>query len=565
MLKDIDISIQNKVIMQKRLWSDQELALAKCFWFDINIEASTITADMRMTTRTSIVEFLNIAFPRVMTNPSEEDFKDKVLTKIDFDIYLMREEFNNTTLKNLGYESKLYSHQSEALFEMRNKKSNLLAFEMGTGKTKTAASISKMFKLRRTLIICPSIVKWNWFNDLTDHITGFNQMYFTILDSSARKTMKAFQERFVIVNLESAIKNMGHILSLPIDHIIIDECHALKNVASRRFKIVKHIMDKNPDARVTLLSGTPIKNRVNDMFAYLKLTGHPLGSNYTQFLREYTISQKGRGGDKITGAKNTNDLWVKMSNFMLRKRLDDCVDLPDKIYNRIYFELEDYQKEYDEAVFEALENSGKTQLSSSVHTINIVTAKSKLKGIIELAENILENGEKVTIFSSYKEPLRILEQHFKDKCVLIDGSVPSHERGVLVEKFKNDEECCVFLGNMAAAGVGINLVSSSNMILTNFPLTPSELYQTIARLHRIGQTKKVNIWYTICKDTIDENLFNLIAQKAMDANAVVDNLTADTEYSNIQDVLFKELREKYNIPEVKNEAAEVNVSEQKED
>jgi len=347
--------------------------------------------------------------------------------------------------------------------------------------------------------------------------------------------------------------------------ILVSNCHQIKNVNTSRFKVVRHIMDKNPDARITLLSGTPIKNRVNDMFAYLKIIGHPLGANYTQFLREYTISQKGRGGDKITGAKNTNDLWVKMSNFMLRKRLDDCVDLPDKIYNRIYFELEDYQKEYDEAVYEALENSGKTQLSSSVHTINIVTAKSKLKGIIELAENILENGEKVTIFSSYKEPLRILEQHFKDKCVLIDGSVPSHERGVLVEKFKNDDECCVFLGNMAAAGVGINLVSSSNMILTNFPLTPSELYQTIARLHRIGQTKKVNIWYTICKDTIDENLFNLIAQKAMDANAVVDNLTVDTEYSNIQDVLFKELREKYNIPEVKNEAAEVIVSEQKED
>lgn len=560
MLKDIDISIPNKVIMQKRLWSDQELALAKCFWFDIDIEKFTITADLTMTTRTSIVEFLNVAFSRIMTHPSEEHFKQQVLSKIDNDIHAMRQEFDNTMLKNLGYEKKLYSHQVEALFEMRNKKSNLLAFDMGTGKTKTAASISKMFKLRRTLIICPSIVKWNWFNDLTDDITGFNQMYFTILDSSARKTMKAFQERFVIVNLESAIKNMEHILSLPIDHIIIDECHQIKNFSTKKFKIVKHIMDKNPYARITLLSGTPIKNRVNDMFAYLKLTGHPLGENYTKFLREYTISQKGRGGDKITGAKNTNDLWVKMSNFMLRKRLDDCVDLPDKIYNRIYFELEDYQKEYDEAVYEALENSGKTQLSSSVHTINIVTAKSKLNGIIELAENILENGEKVTIFSSYKDSLRILEQHFKDKCVLIDGSVPSHERGVLVEKFKNDDECCVFLGNMAAAGVGINLVSSSNMILTNFPLTPSELYQTIARLHRIGQTKKVNIWYTICKGTIDENLFRLIAQKAMDASAVVDNITVDTEYSNIQDILFKELREKYNMPEVKDEAAKIEVS-----
>jgi len=173
MLKDIDISVQNKVIMQKRLWSDQELALAKCFWFDINLEASTITADMRMTTKTSITEFLNIAFPRVMTNPIEEGFKNKVLAKIDYDINSMRNEFNATTLKNLGYEDKLYAHQSEALFEMRNKKANLLAFEMGTGKTKTAASISKMFKIKRTLIICPSIVKWNWFNDLTDHITGY--------------------------------------------------------------------------------------------------------------------------------------------------------------------------------------------------------------------------------------------------------------------------------------------------------------------------------------------------------------------------------------------------------
>lgn len=562
MLKDIQIIDDRKVVMHKKLWDDQALALAKCFWFDIDTTMSTITADLEMTTKTSLLEFFNVAFPRIMTHPSEEAFKNGLLMTID-KIYLdMIHAFSINMLPQLGYQDKLYSHQTEALFEMRNKRAILLAFEMGTGKTKISGSVSKMHKIRRTIIICPSIVKWNWFNDLADDITGFNPMYFTILDSKESKTIKAFQERFVIVNFESAEKHMKHILSLPIGHVIVDEAHGVKNHNSKRYKILKHILDHNPEARVTLATGTPIKNRVNDMFAYLKLVKHPLGENYTQFLRDYTISQKGRGSQtKITGAKNTNDLWVKMSNFMLRKKLEDCVDLPDKIYNRLYFDLDDYSDEYDNAVREALENSGKTQLSSSIHTINIVTAKSKLNGIIEMAENILESGEKVTIFSSYKEPLNILRDHFKDRCVLIDGSVPSHERGVLVEKFKTDENCTVFLGNMAAAGVGINLVSSSNMILTNFPLTPSELYQTIARLHRIGQKKKVNIWYTICRNTIDENLFNLIAQKAMDANAVVDNTNIDTEYTNIQDVLFKELREKYNIQEVRDEATEVEVNE----
>lgn len=549
MLKDIEIKDPHYIIMHKKLWAEVELSLAACLGFRIDIEFGDITCDLTITRKASILEFLKESFQRVWNHPAEANFKAEITGKID-DIYkLMYYDFRDNTMVKLEYQEKLYKHQKEALFVCLNKHHNFISFEQGLGKTLIAGSVSKMLGIKRTLVICPASLKHNWLKELCGPVSKFNEMYFSILDASKSRTIRAFQERFVICNYDSLDKHMAHILSSPIGHIIIDEATAIKSTSTNRFKVVEKIIKANPETRVTLLSGTPVRNRINDLFAYLKIVGHPLGDNYAKFIREYTLSSKGRGNSlKITGAKNTDKLWRETSNFMFRKKKDECLDLPEKVYSRLYFELDDYKEEYDKAVKEALEKSGKTNLSSSIHTINIVTSKAKLKGCIEFIENIIEQGQKIVVFTGYTEIIELLNDHFKEKCVMINGSVHSKDRSDRVDRFMNDESCMVFLGNTIAAGTGLTLTAASNTLFCDFPFSPADLVQAEDRTHRIGQKSTANYYYAMCEDSVDEQLFSLIAEKAHDASKVIDNVAGEFGNQNMADLIISSLREKYNVP-----------------
>lgn len=551
MLKDIYFSKEYEITMHKQLFAENELSLARCLSFFVDIEKMDIVCDLTFTSKIAILEFIKEAFPRIMNNPEEIQFKEKLLGEIENAYSKMYKLFEEKILPKLGYQDKLYEHQKEALFFSLKKQYNFLAYEQGLGKSNIAGSISKMLSFKRTLIICPASLKWTWMKDLCGKITGFNQLYFTILDSSKSRTIKAFQERFVICNFDSLEKHMNYILSQPLQHIIIDECTAIKSVQTLRYKKCEAIIKANREAKISLLSGTPIRNRSVDIFAYLKIVSHPLGGNYAAFLREYAISSKGRGAYmKITGSKNENKLWRNLSNFMIRKRKEDCLDLPPKIYSKLHYTLNDYKSEYEKAVLDALEKSGKTHLNSCIHTLNKILSKAKLNGIIEFVESIIEQGNKIVIFSTYTEIILTLQSYFLKKCVMVDGSVHPEDRSKNVTKFMTDENCVVFIGQTVAAGTGLTLTSASNIIFCDLPFSPSDLVQCEDRCHRIGTKKVVNIYYPICKDSIDERIYQLICDKAHDASKIIDNKISDIiQNESLTEILISDLRKQYNVPE----------------
>lgn len=540
------IQLFNNTVVFSKIWEPEEFELAQCLSFKIDdtCTPALITADLRVTCKRALYEFMQKCFRQQMLSSEWAEWRKDFFSQLKSAYNDMYNAFNEEYLSTLNYKLPLYAHQKDTLFFCRNKKYSLLALEQGTGKTICAASISKLLKISRTIVVCPSGVKWNWFRDLTD-VWGFNMMFFSILDASKTRTIKAFQERFIIVNYEMIDKYFEHLTSSDVGHIIVDECQNLKNHGTNKYRNVARLTDRFPDARVTMLSGTPVKNRVNDMFAYLKLTHHHLGKNHALFLRNFTIMTGGRFGNRVTGGKNLDKLYASVSDLMIRKTKEECLDLPDKIINKYYFQLEDYRDEYNKVLAEMMNNK-EVNLTSSLHTLNIIVAKSKMTGIAELINSIIEQGRKPLVFSSYNEPLDILERQFGRSCVRIDGSVSSFDRDRLIQQFKNDDEVKVFLGNMIAAGVGINLTNSSDVIFVNFPFTPSDLHQCTDRSHRIGQKNSVNVYYTICEDSIDEHIFSILSDKAEDINALVDKGKQGTiDYGSIPDKLFKKLLESY--------------------
>jgi SNF2 family DNA or RNA helicase len=457
-------------------------------------------------------------------------------------------------LKSVGKD--LYDHQKEALSISINRKNNAWWLEQGMGKSLTAATLSKITGAKRTIIITPTLTKYNYLYDMTRD-WGYNELYWTILDAKKSKNIKAFRERFVVVNYEQVRKYMDYLLGDEVNHIVIDEVQAYKNHKSQRSKDVYEFINRAKNPRITLLSGTPITNRVDDMFNYLRMTQHPLGDNFEEFKRRYAITASVRGG-KIIGAKNVGELKGLTSNLSIRMKSEDCLDLPDMIIKNYYMEVSEIKKEYDALIGELKEKKEKydslhgkekaamnMEMRGNIHTLNRLVATAKVPMIKNLVDSFLEAGEKVVVFSGYKDPLNMLNELYGETSVLIDGSVNSHKRQVLIDRFKDKDECKVFLGNYKAAGVGINLVNATRVVMVNFPFLPADIEQAQKRLHRSGQKNRVFVYYTMANNTIDNHIYDIIIDKSEDINALVDgNHKGVINYSNIQKQLFRSLLEK---------------------
>lgn len=536
---DIEILNGRHVKFEKKLWAESELLLARCFNFNIDFETGKMLCDLSLTSKKALFEFIKIAFRNFSESPTEEGRRNEFFGNVQM-IYQQMDDYADSFIKPaLPYYDMFYDHQSQTLREIFYKLHNFLALDMGLGKSIISASISRVFKIPRTVIVCPAAVKWNWYRDLVKF--GYNELFFTILDSSKYKTVRAFNERFVIINYDMLAAFERELCAMPVGHFILDESHMLKNHNSARYKNLKKITDKHPDARITFLSGTPITNRVNDVFAYLKLINHELGGSYKKFTDEYTLKTSGRGGERVTGGRNLQDLHIKLSNFMIRRTKEECLDLPGKIFMSYRFEMDDYRDEYNKIIEEMSKLKDVSSLTGNIHSLNIITSKAKLHGIKELAQTILDTGKKVVIFGSYKDPLNELAAYFGKACVKIDGSVDSWMRDQLVQKFHNDPETTVFLGNMKAAGVGINLTNASDVIYLNFPLGPAELYQSMDRLDRIGQVSCVNVHYTFCEDSIDDSIYEIIVDKEKDIVALIDQGKEVLYRENIVETLMKKI------------------------
>jgi superfamily II DNA or RNA helicase len=540
------IDNDSQVQFHKILWHDSEIVLARCFSFTVDIETGLITALIRITSRKALCEFIRIAFKNFSESVMEENRRIAFFEKLDVIYGTYNANASMVIEPKLPYIDMLYQHQKDVLVESFYRKYNFLAMEMGTGKTITAASMTRIHNIKRTVIVAPAAVKWNWKDDLVK-VFGFQEMYFTVLDAAKKRRRYAYIEYWVIVNYDILEEFMEYINREPVGHFIFDEAQKLKNAESGRSKKVAKMLAAHPNAMITFLSGTPISNRVNDIFNYLKMIGHELGQNHKKFMENYTIRTTGRGGERVTGGKSLQDLHTKLSNFMIRRTKAECLDLPDKIFMSYKFELDDYEKQYNEALAEMAKTMKMSTLLSNIHTLNIITAMAKVHGIIELAESIIADGRKLSIFGGYKDPMLALEKHFGERCVRVDGSVESYMRNEHVKEFVSNPDVMVFLGNWDAAGVGINLTNSSDIIVHNYPLTPDKLFQGIDRHHRIGQKNSVNIHETMCVDSIDEILRDLLMDKDNDISAVIDGTNDSVLKGDIKEILIKKLLKKDDI------------------
>lgn len=356
--------------------------------------------------------------------------------------------------------------------------------------------------------------------------------------------------------------------------IIIDEAHRLSNLSADRYKIIMDLVKRgNPDS-IYLATGTPITNNPENYFNLLQIIGAEVANNREYYLQRYCdaievprnnaerakrdaitqkfVSNNGKSNwyeltddekAKLNGIikksvrmmtiakgeSNLEELRDRTSHIYLRRVKEDLQDLPNKTVHELFYDLDMMQlmeynrlwEEYEAAQLEAdpTKEINKELLEGAIYRKYL--SNQMVPNTIKLTDQFIENGEKVVIACCYDEELNTLKEYYGDRCVVYNGKTTAKDKDKNIEKFTNDQNIMVFIGNIQAAGVGITLLSSRTLIFNNISFVPGDNLQMQDRIYRIGQTRDVDIYYQIFKDTQYEKMWNIVLRKALVIDQIV--------------------------------------------
>jgi len=407
---------------------------------------------------------------------------------------------------------------------------------------------------RPVLVISPASAKYNWVEEIKKWSLREPGIY--VVDgrfSRGRTLEECFvdgdeesENIYVVINYdilgsrkekrktkgnkERTVVNPGwvdELLLYDFKVLIVDECHRVKNMKAQRSKAVYSLGRKAP--HVIAMSGTPIQNGPHEFYPILKLVDPTIVPSYDEFLIRYCGAKKTPWGLKPGKPTNIEELHnLLTSTVMLRRRKADVLkDLPEKIRTAIPFRLEN-MKAYIEGV-KAFAEWARSMGIESEADINAVVlaqlaklrslvAELKMPQVIDWIETFLESDQKLVVFGHHQKVLEAIHNRFKKESVLLYGKVRSaKERQRIRDRFQEDPNIRLFVGNFHAAGEAITLTAASHVCFVELDWVPGVLQQAEDRCHRIGQRFPVNIWYLLAKDTVDD----LLAEKVIFKHGVV--------------------------------------------
>lgn len=353
------------------------------------------------------------------------------------------------------------------------------------------------------------------------------------------------------------------------DLVIIDEAHRLSNNTSNRFKIIADLLKRVNPSGIFELTGTMVTNSSKNLYNLLKLINLPITQDWkyfmerycgakfyfkknekkaytTMFLKEkkkmswYDLSDNEKVElDEILEKKckklcvsgedtNMEELQEIIKPYYLRRIKTDFAEMTTKTVKCIHYEMTDEeQRSYDELWDKYLElqaDKEKTEKNKKLIEVSLMRqwlADKMIPKTIELVKKCVATGRKVVVFCAYDNEISKLLDEFGDMCVYHNGKLNEKKKDVAVERFQNDENVKVFIGNIVSSGVGITLTKASVVIFNSFSFTPSDCKQCEDRVYRIGQNKNCTIYYQSFNGTYFDRMLEIIHNKEYVINKIV--------------------------------------------
>ena len=438
----------------------------------------------------------------------------------------------------------------------------MLCWDLGLGKSGQAIRWIKRHgkDALPAVVVCPAFLKFQW----ADQAHLFGSFRSDILDGTRPATRNGHTPPITIVNPDILGQRrsehcgpgqLRYLKSLQPKTIIVDEGQMFGSFRAKRTKWLHELCRGVP--HVIALSATPLTSQPSQLYPILNLLRPDKWNSWPKFGQRYCGPTMQYGYMVYKGATNLDELNRKMLRrcMIRRRKIDVLAELPKLTKETVplpisstrrYAQARDnfiewLSKEHPNRVYRAMALQRLVQFGYLLR----LTAKLKMKAALEWIDNFLESeNEKLAIFTMHKKTIRRLRRRYRRISVKVDGSVPMAKRRDAVRKFQNDPECQLFIGNILAAGTGLDGLQQacSNGVFLELPLVPAHVSQVMGRLDRLGQKKPVTFTFLVAQGTIETSLCKVLVRRSKILAEVLDGTTKTADLEGIFDVLEKEIK-----------------------
>lgn len=456
-----------------------------------------------------------------------------------------------------------YEHQVIGIRTMARMKSVILADDMGLGKSLQALTVFcidvKMGTSETLLVVCPVTLRDNW----VDEIEKFTRLPYTLLgeephplrkgrmrkisttakrDAQLRAWLAGKGPRILIANYEQ-IASEAHrdtLAAANFDMVIMDEAHYIKTHNSKRTKAALALRS----VRSLLLTGTPMLNQVNELWPLLHRIDPAKFAKYWWFVNRYCV-MGGYQGKAIVGVKNQSELTGFLTQYMIRRLKKDWLKLPEPHYIQVKVGLNDVQQKlYDEARDDLILQGGQISIANAMVLFlrlkqicdtpyaispSFADESQKLDRLEEIAQELVEEGEKLVIFTQFRGVLECIMNRLRARVrgvplFELHGDVPTSQRVPLVHEWSSVKGPAIIACMTQVAGVGLNMTAASTCVFVDKLFVPGLNKQAVDRIHRIGQseTQAIRVFELIARGTCEDRVELILRAKSKLNNEIVE-------------------------------------------
>jgi SNF2 family DNA or RNA helicase len=465
------------------------------------------------------------------------------------------------------FKTRPYAHQSEAWERSRSQSEYALFMEMGTGKSKVIVdNIAYLYDTGRidtAIIVAPKGVYRNWINSelpthMPDHVKYTTAVWSSTPKKEEAQALEAIRFpshdlRILVVNVEAfstkrAVQWLDKFMLVSGKvFMCVDESTTIKNPTAARTKSLIKIGRQAHYRRI--LTGEPVTRSPMDLYSQCQFLDPALlgFSSYYSFRSRYAIMVDMKAGarsfKKVVGFQRLDELSDMIKSFSFRCKKDECLDLPDKIYQYRYVEMtKDQKKAYNDVSKMAF-----TKIDGEILTAdNVLTQMLRLHQITcghiktdegvtlsldsgrltALMETLEETPDKVIIWANYIADIAAItgaigKEYGDESLVSYYGGTSDEDRQTAIKRFQEDPSCRFFIGNPQTGGMGITLTAANTVVYYSNSYNLEHRLQSEDRAHRIGQKNNVVYVDLVCQGTVDEKIVKALRAKKQVATQVM--------------------------------------------